>query len=196
MQRRKLHDQYFKKAKAEGYLARSAYKLQEIQERKGIIAPGARVLDLGCAPGAWLQVASEIAGPAGTVVGIDLIETRHQFESNVRAIQGDAYEVEPAELTALAGGHFDTVLSDMAPNTSGSGDDLLSARLCRRVIELLPALLRPGGNLAMKIFEGAEYNAVLTEARQMFREARGFKPKASREMSREMYIIAIGFRGD
>jgi 23S rRNA (uridine2552-2'-O)-methyltransferase len=196
-QPRKLHDQFFKKAKSEGYLARSAYKLLEINDRKKLLKPGGRVLDLGCAPGAWLQVAAETVGERGVVVGIDLQETRHDFGPTVRALVADAYAVDPAMLKELAGAPagFDVVLSDMAPNTTGHGDDLLSARLCRRVLEMLPALLRPGGHLAMKIFEGAEYPAVLRETADLFRDARGFKPKASRDVSREMYIVATGFRG-
>jgi 23S rRNA (uridine2552-2'-O)-methyltransferase len=194
MPRRQLHDRYFRQAKAEGYLARSAYKLKEINERKQLFGPGARVLDLGCAPGAWLQVAAEIVGPRGTVVGIDLQSVRPDFGDTVRVIQGDVYETEPDVLTKAAGGAFDAVLSDMAPSTSGHGDHFLSVRLCRRVLEMLPALLRPGGNLAMKVFEGEEYTALLRETSAIFRLARGFKPKSSREASREMYIVAHGYR--
>jgi 23S rRNA (uridine2552-2'-O)-methyltransferase len=193
-QRRTLHDRYFKQAKAEGYLARSAYKLLEIQDRRRVISPGGRVLDLGCAPGAWIQVASRIVGARGAVVGIDLKQTRHDFGPGVRTLVADVYATDPPTLRELAGGAFDTVLSDMAPNTSGFGDDLLSARLCRRVLEMLPGVLRPGGDLVMKIFEGAEYPEVLREAGSLFSSARGFKPKASREVSREMYIIAHGFQ--
>lgn len=193
MPRRELHDPYFKKAKAEGYLARSAYKLQEINERKRLFGKGARVLDLGCAPGAWLQIASEIVGPEGRVLGIDLQEVRESIAENVRTIQGDVYTTDPAQLTELAGGLFDAVLSDMAPSTSGHGDHFLSVRLCRRVLELLPSLLRSGGAMTMKVFEGEEYPALLRETQSLFRDARGFKPKASREVSREMYIVAHGF---
>ncbi len=233
-QPRKLHDQYFKKAKAEGYLARSAYKLLEIQDRFNVISRAGRVLDLGCAPGSWLQVAAKVVGAGGRVVGIDLTEVRERLGPNVVTIQADVNAVDPAALITPAGGPFDTVLSDMAPSTSGAGDGLLSARLCRRVLELvvggivgggvsghspragqcdaesgrsrnLPSahlqsaisaapLLRPGGSLVMKILEGADYPDVLRETRALFNEARGFKPKASREVSREMYIIARGFR--
>lgn len=191
---RKLHDRYFKQAKAEGYLARSAYKLKEMLERRRFVRPGDRVLDLGCAPGAWLQVAAEAVGRRGMVVGVDLTETRHDFGPNVRPIVGDVYTIDPASLTEAAGGPFDAVLSDMAPNTTGAGDDFVSARLCRRVLEILPALLRPGGSLVMKIFEGTDYPEVLRETRAQFGEARGFKPKASREVSREMYIIGTRYR--
>lgn len=205
MPRRVLHDQFFRKAKEEGYLARSAYKLKQINERKRLFGPGARVLDLGCAPGAWLQVAAEIVGPRGRIVGIDLKEIREHLGPNIAAIQGDIYKTDASVLTAAAAepagpdtpapvSLFDAVLSDMAPDTSGHGDHFLSVRLCRRALELLPALLKPGGNLAMKVFEGEEYPALMKETAALFREARGFKPKASREVSKEMYIVAHGYR--
>ncbi|MDX2118322.1 MAG: RlmE family RNA methyltransferase [Planctomycetota bacterium] len=203
-QPRKLHDKYFLQAKAEGYLARSAYKLKEIQERGKIIWPGDRVLDLGCAPGSWMQVACELTGPKGRIVGIDLQEIREGFPAQVRTMVGDAFTAEPAVLLAAAAKDgeppekrkmFDVVLSDMAPNTSGHGDDLLSARLCRRVLELLPGVLKPGGHLAMKIFEGAEHPRVLHETKAMFRDARSFKPHACRDVSRETYIVAYGYSG-
>jgi len=191
---RKLHDQFFKMAKAEGYLARSAYKLLEIHERKTLIRRGDRVLDLGCAPGSWLQVAEKLVGNSGVVVGIDLQEVTHPFGPRVHTLQEYAFTIDPARLTELGGGLFDVLLSDMAPNTTGHGDDLLSARLCRRVLELTPSVLRPGGHLVMKILEGADYPDVLKEAQAMFNEARGFKPKASRDVSREMFINARGLR--
>jgi 23S rRNA (uridine2552-2'-O)-methyltransferase len=199
MTQRKLHDRFFLQAKAEGYLARSAYKLKEIQERKRIIRKGGRVLDLGCAPGAWLQVALELVGPKGVVVGIDLSELPpHVLEElgpNVRVKQADVYTIDPAELVAVAGGRFDAVLSDMAPSTSGSGDDYPSERLCRRVLEMLPTALKIGGNLTMKIFEGELYPALVRDTGKMFEKVKGFKPEASREMSREIYIVAHGYLG-
>ena len=194
MARRTLHDHFFKKAKDEGYLARSAYKLIEINERKRLFVSGARVLDLGCAPGAWLQVAAEIAGPRGRIVGIDLKEIREHIAPNVTAIRGDIYKTDAATLLAPAGGMFDAVLSDMAPDTTGHGDHFLSVRLCRRVLDLLPALLTPGGNLTMKVFEGEEYPQLLRDIAAVFSQVKGFKPKASRDVSVEMYIVAHGYR--
>lgn len=197
MARRVLHDQFFKKAKDEGYLARSAYKLAEIAQKHRLLGKGQRVLDLGCAPGAWLQVASELVGPSGVVVGIDLKEIRDRIAPNVRSIVADAYAIDPAELLDLAGGRFDAVVSDMAPDTTGAGDTdhHRSIRLCRRVLDLLPPLLRRGGNLTMKVFEGGAYPALLKDTAALFQTARGFKPKASREISREIYVVAAGYRG-
>ncbi len=201
-QPRKLHDKYFKLAKADGYLARSAYKLLEINEKYRIIHPGDTVLDLGCAPGSWMQVAAECVGPRGLVIGIDLSESSpvvaDSGADNVQCMVGDAFKIPPAEIIAAAGfkpgGGFDVVISDMAPNTTGHGDDLISSRLCRQVLGVLPQLLRPGGQFVMKIFEGSEFTNVVKETQAMFREARGFKPKACRDLSRETYIVAESFR--
>ncbi len=192
--RRTLHDEYFRRAKREGYLARSAYKLLEIQERKRVLRKGDRVLDLGCAPGSWLQVAAEIVGPGGKVVGVDLTPVRGEFGPNVRTMQADAFEVEPGDLLP-AGGRFDVLLSDMAPATAGDvSDHFRSVELCERVLELAPGLLKPGGNVVVKVFEGEAYPALLRRASRMFRECKGYKPRATREASREMYIIGLGAR--
>ncbi len=194
MAKRRLHDQYFKQAKREGYLARSAFKLLQIQEAKRVLRSGDRVLDLGCAPGAWIQASLEVVGERGSVVGLDLQEIRAEFEQNVRTIQGDVFETDAQTLLPESGELFNAVLSDMAPSTSGHGDDMRSAHLVRRVIELLPNILCPGGNFVAKILEGAEYPEVLREASALFASARGYKPKASRDVSREMYIVGKTFK--
>lgn len=196
MAKRVLHDKYFKLAKAEGYVARSAYKLLEIDERYRVLNRGKRVLDIGCAPGSWLQVASNRVGPRGLVVGIDLNRVDHRMPENVVTVEGDAEQVDPDELVALAGGElFHTLISDMAPRTTGHVDDLVSARLCRSVLALAPGLLRPGGHLVMKILEGSEYTPVLRETQRAFEHAKGFKPKASRDVSREMFIVGKRYKG-
>src|SRR3954466_15181113 len=133
---RKLHDRFFKQAKAEGYAARSAYKLIEINEKKRLIRAGSKVLDLGSAPGSWLQVVEKIIGARGVAVGVDLQEVTTRYGANIHVIQDDVFKIDPAVLTGFVGGRFNAVLSDMAPNTSGHGDDFLSVRLCRRVLEL------------------------------------------------------------
>jgi 23S rRNA (uridine2552-2'-O)-methyltransferase len=201
-QPRKLHDHFFQKAKAEGYLARSAYKLKEIVQRRRSIAKGDRVLDLGCAPGSWLQVAGEIVGPKGLVVGLDLqaIDApAGSFAPNVHAFQGDVFKTSAEELLTMAGAssptsRFDAVISDMAPNTTGAGDHFRSVDLCRRVLDLLPRLLRPGGNLVMKVFEGETYPELLRDVKSLFAETKGLKPEACRDVSCEIYIVASGYK--
>ncbi len=194
-QPRKLHDQYFKLAKAEGYVARSAYKLKEINEKKRLIRRGDRVIDLGCAPGSWLQVVEAIIGQGGLAVGIDLQEVRPIFGPRVTTMVADAFATDPATLLEPLGGtRADALISDMAPNTTGHGDDFLSARLCRRVLELAPHVLRPGGTLVMKVLEGADMPDLIKETRAMFVEAGATKPAASRDVSREIFIWATGFK--
>lgn len=204
--RRELHDRFFKQAKADGYAARSAYKLLEIQKKRAIIRRSDRVADLGCSPGSWVQVASEIVGPKGLVVGIDLKPVAIPLPSNARTVVADVFKVTADELLALGGAApqaqsprlFHVVLSDMAPSTEGGGggtvDHFRSIELCRRVLDLLPRLLAPGGNCVMKVFEGEEYPALLKETRALFAEVKGFKPESSRDVSREMFIVAAGFR--
>ena len=193
MARRKLHDKYFKQAKREGYVARSAYKLIELDDRRRVLRPGDFVLDLGCAPGSWLQVAGERVGVKGRVVGIDLNPVAGSFGPNVRTIVGDFTEIDPADL--LDGGRpANVVLSDMAPKTSGHGDHFHSVRLCERIIEALPVLLRPGGSLVMKVFEGEAFPPLLGSVRGLFRDVKTIKPRATRAMSRETYITAKRYR--
>lgn len=194
MARRVLHDEYFRKAKAEGYLARSAYKLIEINDRKRLIAKGNRVLDLGCAPGSWLQVAAKLVGPKGRVVGIDLKPVEASIGPQVVTLVGDLTAISAAELTAPVGSRYDAVICDMAPNTTGAGDDFRSVHLCRDVLAILPGVLRWGGNLTMKVLEGADYPLLLRETAALFSTARGFKPKASRDVSREIFIVAYDYR--
>lgn len=193
---RQLHDKYFLQAKEEGYLARSAYKLDEIARKRKLIRRGDLVLDLGCAPGSWIQIAEKLVGQHGRVLGVDLQDVRHPFPPHVKVMKGDAFSLDPSVLLdGLPASRFDVVLSDMAPNTTGHGDDLISARLCRRVLELAQRVLRPGGHLLMKILEGSETPQVLRETRVMFRESGMTKPAASRNVSRETFIYGIGFKG-
>ena len=193
--KRVLHDEYFKRAKAEGYLARSAYKLKEIDAAWKLLRPGQRVLDLGCAPGAWVQVAREAVGARGRIVGLDLKPVTYNFGRRVTMVTGDVREtphgtlLAPIRTDARPDRCFDVVLSDMAPSTGGVGDAERSTQLCRAVLELLPNVLREGGHLVMKVLEGGEYKDLLGETGEVFRWVKGFKPKSSRDVSREMYVI-------
>lgn len=198
MARRKLHDEYFKKAKDEGYLARSAYKLIEIDDRFKVLAPGDRVLDLGCAPGSWLQVAAERVGERGRVVGIDLKRVNHAMPDNVLTEAMDIADLDAAWARETVGGRFDVILSDMAPNTSGapgSADHFRSIGLCERALDVAPAVLAPGGRLAMKAFEGEALPELADRVRRMFAVLKHHKPQATRHMSREIYLVAAGFKG-
>ena len=175
MAQRKLHDKYFKMAKSEGYAARSAYKLLEIQKRRSLIRKGNRVLDLGCFPGSWMQVAEKLVGEDGLVVGIDLQEMRIELGPNSRTIIGDFTKTDVADLLPpmvmekkvvfdlpddqqpeekLVQPLFDVVMSDMAPNTTGHGDHFFSERLCHDIVDQLPMLLKKNGNCTMKVLEG------------------------------------------
>jgi len=195
--KRELHDEYFLRAKAEGYAARSAYKLQEIQERHRLLRPGMRVLDLGCAPGSWLQVAAKRVKLRGAVLGVDLTPVEIPLPPNVRTVVGDVFEITADDMLDLLGGPADVVLSDMAPNTTGDpeGDHYRSVALCRRVLELLPKVLDRGGHVAMKVFEGGEYPLLLQNTAQCFDFCKGLKPDATREVSREMFIIGHRYNG-
>jgi 23S rRNA (uridine2552-2'-O)-methyltransferase len=197
MARRRLHDAYFKRAKAEGFAARSAYKLLEINEKRRLLRRADRVLDLGCAPGSWLQAAAEIVGPRGMVVGVDVQPVGLSIGPNVKTVAADITQIDSAALVSLLGEGqaYDAVLSDMAPNTTGAGDHFRSVALCRAVLERLPGVLRPGGSLVMKVFEGETYPALLAETGRLFERCKGFKPKASRDVSCEIYIIGEGYRG-
>ncbi len=216
---RELHDHYFREAKREGYLSRAAYKLIEIDTRKGLLRRGDCVLDCGAAPGSWLQVASKRVGPRGLVVGIDRRPIDHVFElDNVRCVHADLEEVETERLLSYlsddkrpepsslakprssgpgSGKRFDVVLSDMAPDTSGdhTADHFASARLCHSVLDRCGDLLVEGGRLAMKVLEGESYAELLDRCRGLFEKVKGFVPKASRHKSTEIYVIAWGFRG-
>jgi len=197
---REVQDHYFHLAKREGFLSRAAYKLIEIDDRKKILHAGDRVLDRGAAPGSWLQVVAKRIGPKGIVVGIDLQPIKLQLnQPNIRIVTGDMTTTDPHTLLALAGDPsrlFDVIVSDMAPNTTGDpfSDHHHSVRLCHALLDLCPPLLKHGGNLVMKVFEGEAYRDLLKRTEAMFQTAKGFKPKASRSESAEMYIVAHGFK--
>jgi 23S rRNA (uridine2552-2'-O)-methyltransferase len=193
-QKRKLQDKYFKMAKREGYLARSAYKLLEINKRRKLIRKGDRVLDLGCAPGSWLQVAEKIIGDEGTLVGIDLKRVSGDFGPIVRTIVGDFTKTSAAELLGGEDELFDVVISDMAPSTTGHGDHFFSERLCQEIIDVLPDLLKPRGTCTMKVLEGETFPDLMRRMKHIFRIAGAIKPDACRDVSRETYVYGIGFR--
>lgn len=185
-----------RKARSDGYRSRAAFKLLEINTRDRLLIPGARVVDLGAAPGGWSQVAAGIAG-AGRVIAVDLLEIAPM--SGVAVVRGDfrAPEVQARIVAALGGHQADVVLSDLSPNISGiaSADQARAAELVRTGLDFCRAQLRPGGAFLVKVFQGEEFAVLLKEMKSLFREVRTLKPAASREQSRETYLLARGLKG-
>ncbi|MBA3812322.1 MAG: RlmE family RNA methyltransferase, partial [Caulobacteraceae bacterium] len=190
---RQINDPFVVEAKARGYRSRAAFKLAEIDDRFGLIRRGARVIDLGCAPGGWMQVAVERG--AGAVVGVDLLPVAPLAGGTI--VQADFTDPGCGDrLIALLGGPPDLVLSDMAPNTTGhrQTDHLRIVGLIEAAVEFAVAALKPGGAFVSKAFQGGETAGLLALLKREFTEVRHIKPKASRAESSELYLLARGFR--
>jgi len=187
-------DVYFQRAQAEGYRARSAYKLLQIQDRFHLLRSGHTVLDLGAAPGSWSQVASQIVGPTGRTIAVDLQPIEPIL--GVLAIQGDitAPQVHDQILRA-AGGGVDVVLCDAAPNTSGirDRDHALSIELVRAAFVLAQRTLKEGGHFCAKVFEGGDLPPLIADLRRSFDRVKPFHPQATRKESREVYLVCRRF---
>jgi 23S rRNA (uridine2552-2'-O)-methyltransferase len=190
-------DHYFNKAKRENYPARSVYKLQEINKRFKVLKPGAKILDLGAAPGSWTLFAAKVVGGKGRVLGVDLSATETEFPENVTFLVADAFSPS-AEMAAAMDGlaPFDVVLSDMAPKTTGIKfrDQAYSLELCEEAYAIARKVLAPGGSLVVKFFEGPDVKAYLDGLRKAFASVKTFKPKSSREESKEMFVIGLGYK--
>jgi 23S rRNA (uridine2552-2'-O)-methyltransferase len=189
----KPHDAYYKKAKQEGYRSRAAYKLLELQQRFRLMKPGDLVVDLGAAPGGWLQVAAKTVGRTGKVVGIDLQPMEPFHETNVISIQGDIMSAAvQQEIKNLLDGPAHCVLSDLAPRLSGirDADTARSLELNRIALSVATELLRPGGTLLIKSFVNAELQAFTLEIKQYFRSVQRTRPEATRQASSEFYFCA------
>ena len=190
-------DAFHQRAKREGYRSRAAYKLDELQRDHRLLRPGDRVVDLGCWPGGWLQVAAEAVGPGGRVVGVDLaaIDPPIPFES-VIAFQADLAEPGvAARILDVLGGLADAVLSDAAPKLTGirATDRAHEESLLEAIEALLPDLLRPGGTLVVKLLEGPEAQAIAKRLQKRFASARITTSQATRKGSSEKYLIARDF---
>jgi 23S rRNA (uridine2552-2'-O)-methyltransferase len=190
-------DAFYRKAKREGYRSRAAYKLLELGRRFQLIKPGERVADLGAAPGGWLQVAAELAGPKGKVVGIDLQPIAPFHEPNIALLQGDAASEECGKkIEELLGGKADCVLSDLSPRLTGihDADIARSVELIRLAHAVARRLLRPGGNFLVKSFVAQELQAFFLELKKDFSSVDRTRPEATRKGSSEIYFCARGFR--
>jgi 23S rRNA (uridine2552-2'-O)-methyltransferase len=192
--RRHVNDPYVQRSKREGYRSRAAYKLIEIDERDGILAPGAVIVDLGAAPGGWTQVAVKKAGPQGRVVAIDLLDMPPVPGATfIRADFSTAGGLAQVE-AALEGKPVDLVLSDMAPNISGIAisDQARSMALAELARDFALAHLKPAGALLVKVFQGAGYDEFFRSLRAGFGKVVVRKPDASRGESAELYVLARG----
>lgn len=193
----KLGDSYYKKAKQEGYRSRAAYKLIELQERFHIFRPGDYMVDLGAAPGGWLQVAAKFVGPSGKVIGIDLQAIAPLSHKSVILVQGDVTTREAEERIKE---HFsraaDCVISDLSPKLSGirDADEARSLELNRVALEVTKRLLRPGGSFLIKSFVNQELRAFSAEIERSFRSLERTRPDASRKSSSEIYLFAKNYQ--
>ena len=196
MARRDRPDHYSRRARAQGYGARSVFKLQELDDRFSLVRHGYRVLDIGAAPGSWSQYASKRVGPTGLIVAVDLQEMP-QLEGlqNVTAFQADVLEPETHRRIEELG-PFDLVVSDAAPRTTGNRtvDTARSAALVEEVIALATRFARPGAGFVAKVFQGGEEQALLATLKELFATARLIKPKASRSESFETFLVGTGMR--
>ncbi len=192
-------DHFHQRAKREGYRSRAAFKLLEIQQSQRLLRPGQRVIDLGCWPGGWLQVAAEAVGPKGRVVGVDLAAIDPPLEiKNVFAFCADLTQPSVAkELIDRLGGLADVVLSDAAPKLTGirAADQAREGALLEGVEALLGSLLCAGGTLLVKILEGPDAVLVDRRLRREFETAESIKPSATRRGSSERYLLGRGYKG-
>ncbi len=194
--REHLTDPYVRRARAEGYRSRAAFKLLEIAAKDRLFRPGMVVVDLGAAPGSWSQVASRAVGPAGLVVAVDL--NGMDALPGVYFLQGDLREPQSRQRLeqGLQGRRADLVLSDMAPNLSGvaSSDQARSRELCELALEFAGEHLKPGGALLIKAFQGAGFPQFMAAMRASFESLVSRKPGASRDRSAEMYLLGRSFK--
>jgi 23S rRNA (uridine2552-2'-O)-methyltransferase len=205
--RRVRRDRFHQQAKRDGFRARAVYKLDELDRQFHVLGPGDRVLDLGCAPGSWLQHAAQKVGApqTGALVGLD--RTAIPPVGGARILTGDVMTITAAELLGPLPA-FDVVLSDMAPDTSGirNMDQARSEALFERAFELATLTLagpgasaggkpRRGGHFVGKLFQGPEFQAIIKRCRARFDEVRLCKPESSRQASIEQYVVCLGFKG-
>lgn len=196
--RRGASDPYYRTAKAAGYRSRSSYKLRQLNERYRIFRPGDIIVDLGAAPGGWLQVAAESVGDSGFLLGVDLDPIIPLGIENVRTIKGDL--TSPSIIKRISDNlprRADVILSDASPHVSGnwSLDQARQLFLAEKSLAACGELLRSGGNALLKAFQGSDYQLLLGKVRSAFRSVEVAKPAASRRGSAEVYLICRGFLG-
>ncbi len=191
---RQINDPFSAEARAKGYRSRAAFKLSEIDDKLKLIRKGAKIIDLGCAPGGWIQIALERG--AGPVVGVDLLEVDPLSPATIIQMDFTDPECGP-RLLELLGGQPDIVLSDMAPNTVGhrETDHIRIVGLIELAVDFAISVLKPGGSFIAKAFQGGETAEVILRLKKHFEKVQHIKPKASRADSSEVFLAATGFKG-
>ncbi|MFQ6089348.1 MAG: RlmE family RNA methyltransferase [Candidatus Methanofastidiosia archaeon] len=188
-------DSYYRKAKREGYRSRASYKLLQLNRKFNLMRRGDKVLDLGCAPGGWMQVALETVGEKGLVVGVDLSDIEAFSEKNLHFVRGDVNFDETHKEIREISPHFDVVISDLSPRIIGvwDVDSHNSYLLSLCALSLAKIFLKPKGNFLVKLFSGKEMDEFLKELKKRFRYVKISRPKASRKRSAEIYFVSKGF---
>jgi len=193
---RQLNDPYVAAAKSKGYRSRAAFKLEELDDKFHFLKGGAKVLDLGAAPGGWSQVAKQRIGAKGSIVAADILEIAPI--PGVTILLLDALSAEAPEIIRNAlGGPADLVMSDMAASTTGhrETDHIRTSALFEAAVETAEDVLKPGGAFVGKLFQGGAANQILAKLKKSFRDVKHVKPPASRAESVELYLVALGFKG-
>jgi 23S rRNA (uridine2552-2'-O)-methyltransferase len=199
MNRFKTKDYYFDKAKAQGFKARSVYKLEEIDQSLKLIQPDFIILDLGCAPGSWLQYVALKISKKGAALGVDLTKVSGSIHPRITTVVDDCFTLTHEKISQYLQDlvprftHFDVILSDMAPNTSGIKhvDQMRSFNLAEKALDLAELYLRPGGHVVIKVFGQKEVEDLLKRMKAMFKTARPMRPKSIRAPSKELYVVGI-----
>lgn len=190
-----LKDPFYKKAKEEGFRARSVYKLKDIDAKFHIIKKGDKVLDLGCSPGSFLQVLSGMVGEEGRVIGIDILPTPPLPAKNITAIEADIRKIDvPSLLARFASSKVDVITCDIAPNLSGirEVDDARIEELFLSVVKVVDEALKPGGNFVIKSFSTTIQKSITESLKTRFTKVSQYKPPASRSVSSEIFFVCTG----
>ncbi|MCP4294760.1 MAG: RlmE family RNA methyltransferase [Proteobacteria bacterium] len=187
---KKVKDHYFHQARQKGYVARSAFKLEEINKKYNIIKKNNRVIDLGCYPGSWMQYISNYVGSEGLIVGVDRTELQIPLQNNMRFIHSDINELDLNMLSGYAR-KYDLICSDMAPNSTGikDVDSARSFHLCQLALTVAQQWLLPKGCTLIKSFQGVTFDRLLKQMRQEYRSVKIIKPKSSRSESKEIFLL-------
>ena len=196
---RKVQDYYYRKAKKDKYPARSVYKLEEIQRKYQLLRKGDSVLDLGCFPGSWSLYASEIVGPKGVVVGVDLQEADKAPRREGAEIHWICQDITAPQLIPQVRkirSAFKVIISDIAPKTTGNrwADHQQSMRLVEHTLLLAETLLHEKGNYLCKVFQGEDLPRFVSDLKEQFTRVKTIKPESSRKESREIFVLGMGYR--